>query len=111
MDVIDPYQLEKPKSVVCVECGCLGELVVLLKTGSDFDGLECDTEVGEPAWKPAKDGWYCPDCAEQAKSDIARYGEKVTVPEPPDEWRFCQECGEQLDPRRVEGQYCEECIH
>jgi len=56
-------------------------------------------------------GRLCGECREayRTRKRELRRTPKVTVPEPPDEWRHCQECGTQIDPTRLNGQFCQDC--
>jgi hypothetical protein len=96
--------------VTCEECEATTAIVSLMKSRESFAGLQRGKEVGENLWRPSPAGWRCPTCHEAHERET-RLSEQpmVTVPEPPDEWRFCQGCGEQINPTRLNGRYCSAC--
>ena len=75
------------------------------------------TPVEEPGVSPSITiyetdvGKLCDECREayRQRQRELREAPEVTVPKPPDEWRFCQGCGDKIAPTRLEGQLCDEC--
>lgn len=102
------FQLASGQSVECAECGSNTSIIGLMKVGKSITAVPDGNTDGESTWEPHHDDWLCPDCQDGIKDDLADQP-LVTVPEPPDEWRFCQRCGEQISPTQLQGQYCTTC--
>lgn len=82
-----------------------------MRVAENFNGIQVGKESGESAWLPDGSGWLCPLCAdEKVERDHRLQEPEVTVPEPLNEWRFCQSCGSQIDPTQLEGQFCTGCL-
>ena len=110
MGDLEVYSLADEHRTECVDCDDTCTITAIIKHAESFAGLPESKPADESNWTPSREGWLCPDCDEQRQreEELNKQPEK-TVDEPPSEWRFCQECGDQLDPSRREGQYCESC--
>lgn len=96
----------------CEDCGesAVATLKVPQLGGMDYIApSEPDTE--NTSFRQVEGiGWLCSSCRRnrrQRRIEL-RKQPKQGPPEPPDEWRFCQACGEQIDPTKIDGQYCSE---
>lgn len=106
----DVFELEQSYPVECWRCDATDEITGLMKVAENFKGSQVNKELGESMWLPDGSGWLCPLCAdEKEERDRRLAGPEVTVPKPPNEWRFCQSCGSKIDSTKLEGQFCGGC--
>lgn len=101
------------RNVTCQDCGnasLVDTKVVAFGTTYYFEVTERGKSNGTKFYD-TENGWLCEPCQSVRKErrrelrSRPRYG----PPEPPNEWRFCQSCGTQIDPTRLDGQFCDEC--
>ena len=112
MSVFDVENVE-PFEVVCNSC----ELEEAINTRVNTFGETRYLEVTEGDEKNGtdfcrdSDEWVCDNCRKKRlkKQREVREKPKQGPPEPPNEWRFCQSCGEQINPTRLYGRLCENC--
>jgi len=101
------------RDVTCQDCGDAGSIdTKMIAFGTPYY-LEVTGNGKENGMKfyDTENGWLCEPCRstrEERRREL-RSRSKYGPPEPPDEWRFCQSCGTQIDPTRIEGQFCGEC--
>lgn len=105
--VVDEREME------CSKCGMTVTVTARLESfGTVFyTAAEHPGDVSSPTLYETEIGCLCEECREayRQRQRELRNAPEVTVPEPPDEWRFCQKCGEQIDPTSVDGQFCDSC--
>lgn len=100
------------RTVVCVRCGesdIVDTKLRLFGEVSVFDVRPQGVDNGRKYYRDeGADGWLCEHCRRR-RTELLN-SDPVTVPEPPSEWRFCQSCGVQIDPTRLDGQHCADCL-
>jgi hypothetical protein len=60
---LESYTLEETRKIECEECGDVGEITSIAKSGETFAGIHVGKKSGESAWSPTNTGWECPSCA------------------------------------------------
>ena len=59
---LESFTLENTRELECEECGCVGEIGAIAKSGKTFAGIQTGKESGESGWEPTNTGWLCPSC-------------------------------------------------
>ena len=105
--VVDEREME------CSKCGMTVTVTARLESFGTVFYTAAEQPGGalSPTLYETENGCLCEEChdAYRHRQRELRDAPEVTVPEPPDEWRFCQECGDKIAPTRLEGQLCDEC--
>ena len=96
--------------LLCDDLALINTRLTALGQTTYFEATQPGKTNG-PVFVKANDHWYCKDCNSERRARLHEIQTRPvrTVPEPPNEWRFCQSCGEQIDPNRLSGQFCVEC--
>jgi len=97
------------RDVECEVCSTVGTVDVRVTTfgGETLLNPAPPGEEDGEAFHRVDGEVLCSGCRDRRR-ELER-SDVVTVPEPPSEWRFCQECGEQIDVSRLNGRFCAEC--
>jgi len=75
--------------------------------GKAFQKTTVPSKENGTTYHETDNGLLCEGCYSRRRELLN--SDMVTVPEPPSEWRFCQDCGDKIDETRLDGQHCSEC--
>ena len=97
------------RGIKCGVCGKSGEVDVRMTAfgGETFLNPSPPGEENGEAFHRVDGELLCRECRDRRR-ELER-SEPATVPEPPSEWRFCQDCGSRIEESRLNGRFCAEC--